>query len=163
MFRLLMKVKFSVSVCLDPSKPFDTIDHTILFSKSEYYWARGLALDCFKSYFIERTQCVDISRRWLCIWSESDLLCPLMYCKGLFLALVYILYVNDLSPCIYFICEWYVILPRICGWHYTIYNVKNNPYMFHCCSWTPDFKVSWYGNGKIEMFDENLKNGNVKF
>ncbi len=52
-------------------------------------------------YFMDRTQCVDVDG---CVSEVSlSLLSPLMYCKGLFLALVYILYVNDLSSCLEFV------------------------------------------------------------
>ena len=57
----LEKREHLVSVCLDLSKAFDTIDHELLFRKLSWIGVRGVALDWFKSYMSGRTQCVSIS------------------------------------------------------------------------------------------------------
>ena len=41
---------------LDMAKPFDTVDHKILFNNLYYLWIRGNALNVFKSYLIDMSQ-----------------------------------------------------------------------------------------------------------
>ena len=55
----LDKKEKCISVYLDLSKAFDTINHNIMLSKLEYYGIRGKALEWFKSYLANRRQYVD--------------------------------------------------------------------------------------------------------
>ena len=52
------KKEFSIGVFLDVAKAFDTIDHDILLAKLENMGIRGLNLDWFRSYLLDRNQLV---------------------------------------------------------------------------------------------------------
>ena len=48
--------KMPLSIYLDLSKAFDTLDHNILLSKPDHYGITDLANSLFKSYLIDRNQ-----------------------------------------------------------------------------------------------------------
>ena len=53
--------KLPISIFLDLSKAFDTLDHSILINKLSYYGVSGSSLMWFKSYLCGRQQLVDIT------------------------------------------------------------------------------------------------------
>ena len=76
------------------SKAFDTVDHTILLNKFDYYGIKGLALEWFKHYLSDRLQYVEIG-------SVSSHILPITWVpKGSMLGpLLFLTYVNDLPMC----------------------------------------------------------------
>ncbi len=55
-----------ISIFLDLSKAFDTLDHQILIIKLEYYGLNGFSIKLMESYLINRKQYVEID------YSKSD-------------------------------------------------------------------------------------------
>ena len=51
-----------VSIFLDLSKAFDTLDHKILLTKLKYYGIKGNELKWFDSYISNRLQFVDYNK-----------------------------------------------------------------------------------------------------
>ena len=89
------KGQYTIGIFLDLSKAFDTINHTILIKKLEYYGIRGIALKWFQNYLTNRKRNVkynDITSEAMTITTgvpQGSILGPLLF----------LLYITDMQNC----------------------------------------------------------------
>ena len=91
-FQYLDQGKLPLSIFLDLSKAFDTLDHHFLLDKLKYYGISNTPLKWFESYLHGRQQCVDFDG----IRSSTASICTGVPQGSILGPLLFIIYMNDI-------------------------------------------------------------------
>ena len=92
MYKTMAQGDIPISIFLDLSKAFDTLDHSILLNKLEYYGVKDNAFRWFSSCLTGRYQYVDMEG----VWSEISHIKTGVRQWSILGPLLFILYVNDM-------------------------------------------------------------------
>ena len=92
MYKTMDQGDIPISIFLDLSKAFDTLDHSILLNKLEYYGVKDNAFRWFSSYLTGRYQYVDMEG----VLSEISHIKTGVRQWSILGPLLFILYVNDM-------------------------------------------------------------------
>lgn len=94
----LNKQEVTAALCLDLSKAFDSVEHTILLGKMEMSGVRGVALQLFKSYLSNRKQrIIETGANGDRVTSECRYISRGVPQGSILGPLLYIIYSNDLA------------------------------------------------------------------
>ena len=80
-------------IFIDLEKAFDTVNHSILYNKLNYYGFRGKTNDLIKSFLSDSKHYVSLNG---CDSSRLDILCGMPQGSTLG-SLLFLLYINDLN------------------------------------------------------------------
>ena len=125
--------KHTISIYLDLSKAFDSVDHTILLNKLSHYGIRGVSLQFFKSYLSDRQQFTVVNGE---ISNILSIICGVP--QGSTLGpLLFLLYINDLATASKFIVSLFADDTCLLLSHENLATLENtcNAELIHINNW----------------------------